>query len=106
MFFELRQYATSPGQRETWVKCMEQEVIPLQVYTGMLILGSFVAPDEPDLYVWIRRFASEEQRKQLYEAVYQSDHWKNVIAPRVPEMIDREQIKVIRLEATPKSVIQ
>ncbi len=106
MFFELRQYRTRPGQRENWVKCMEEEIIPFQVSKGMVILSSFVAPDEPDLYVWIRRFASEEERKQLYEAVYQSDHWKNVIAPRVPEMIDREQIKVTRLEATPKSVIQ
>ncbi len=106
MFFELRQYRTRPGQRENWVKCMEEEIIPFQVSKGMVILGSFVAPDEPDLYVWIRRFASEEERKQLYEAVYQSDHWKNAIAPRVPEMIDREQIKVTRLEATPKSVIQ
>jgi hypothetical protein len=30
----------------------------------------------------------------------------NVIAPQVPMMIDREAIKVSRLEATPKSVIQ
>jgi hypothetical protein len=38
--------------------------------------------------------------------VYQSDYWKNEIAPKVPGLIDREQIKVTRLVATPHSVIQ
>jgi hypothetical protein len=106
MFFELRQYRTRPGQREKWVKFMEEEIIPFQVARGMVIVGSFVGQEEEDLYVWIRRFESEEERKRLYDAVYESDHWKNVIAPQVPMMIDREAIKVSRIQATPKSVIQ
>jgi len=106
MFFELRQYRTRPGQREKWVKFMEEEIIPFQVARGMVIVGSFVGQEEEDLYVWIRRFESEEERKRQYDAVYESDHWKNVIAPQVPMMIDREAIKVTRIEATPKSVIQ
>lgn len=106
MFFELRQYRTKPGQRAAWVTFMEKEIIPFQVSKGMVILGSFVGQEEDDLYVWIRRFESEEERKRLYEAVYESDHWKNNIAPKVPEMLFREQIKVTRMEATPKSVIQ
>jgi hypothetical protein len=106
MFFELRQYRTRPGQREKWVKFMEEEIIPFQVARGMVIVGSFVGQEEEDLYVWIRRFESEEERKRQYDAVYESDHWKNVIAPQVPLMIDREAIKVTRIEATPKSVIQ
>jgi hypothetical protein len=52
------------------------------------------------------RFESEAERKRLYDAVYQSDYWKNEISPRVGDMIDREQIKVTRLTATPHSVIQ
>lgn len=106
MFFELRQYRMQPGQRESWVKFMEEVIIPFQVSKGMVILGSFVAQEEEDLYVWIRRFASEDERVRLYEAVYQSDTWKNEIGPKVPTMIDREKITVTRLEATPKSVIQ
>jgi hypothetical protein len=72
----------------------------------MVIVGSFVGREEEDRYVWIRRFESEEERTRQYAAVYESDHWKNIIAPQVPMMIDREAIKVTRLEATPKSVIQ
>ena len=106
MFFELRQYRTKPGQRGNWVKFMEEEIIPFQISQGMVVLGSFIGQEEDDLFVWIRRFESEAERQQLYQAVYESDHWKNQISPRVPEMIDRERSVITRLQATPKSVIQ
>ncbi len=106
MFFELRQYAIRPGQQANWVKLMEEEIIPFQTKMGMVILGSFVGEEDESVYVWIRRFADEDERKRLYDAVYQSDYWKLEIAPRIPTMMDREQIKVTRLVATPRSVIQ
>ena len=106
MFFELREYRTHPGQRENWVKYMEEVIIPFQVAQGMVIVGSFVGNEEDDLYIWIRRFASENQREQLYKAVYDSDTWKNDIAPNIPEMMDRSKIVVRRIEASPRSVLQ
>ncbi len=106
MFFELREYRTLPGQRENWVRFMEEEIIPFQVSKGMVIVGSFVGEEEDDLYIWVRRFNSEEDREALYEAVYESDRWVNEIGPKVPEMLDRDKIVVRRIEATPHSVIQ
>ena len=106
MFFELRQYRTKAGQRDNWVRMMEDKIIPFQVAQGMVVIGSFVGQQEEDLYVWIRRFESEEQREVLYEKVYQSDYWKNEIAPLVGDMLDRDKTIVTRIEATPKSVIQ
>ena len=106
MLFELRLYRMRDGQRENWVKCMEEEIIPFQVGKGMVVVGSFVGEDDPDLYVWIRRFESEAERERLYREVYQTDYWKNEMSPRVGEMIDREQIKVFRLTPTPRSVIR
>ena len=106
MFFELREYRTLPGQRENWVRFMEEEIIPFQVSKGMTILGSFVGEEEDDLYIWVRRFDSEEQREKLYEAVYESEYWANEVAPRIPDMMDRTKIVVRRIEATPRSVIQ
>lgn len=105
MLFELRQYRCHAGQRDNWVRYMEDVIIPFQVSKGMVICGSFTGEAEDDLYVWIRRFESEAQREELYAAVYQSDTWVNEIAPRIPEMLDRDKIVVSRLEATPKSVI-
>ena len=106
MFFELREYRTLPGQRENWVKFMEEEIIPFQESQGMTILGSFTGEEEDDLYIWIRRFESEAQREKLYAAVYESDRWVNDIGPKVPEMLDRDKIVVRRIEATPRSEIQ
>ena len=103
MLFELRQYRTHPGQRDNWVKFMDEVIIPFQTSKGMTILGSWVGEEEDDLYVWLRRFESEEERQRLYREVYESDHWKNTIAPRIPEMMDRERMKVSRMIPTPRS---
>ena len=72
----------------------------------MVIVGSFVGQQEDDLYIWIRRFESEEERERLYKAVYETDTWKKEIGPKVGEMLDRSRIVVTRIEATPKSVIR
>jgi hypothetical protein len=105
-FYELRQYRMRPGQRDAWLKIMEEEVVPFQTSKGMVISGMFVGEEDKDLFVWLRRFESEEERERLYDAVYQHDTWKNDIGPRVGELIDREQIKVTRIEATPRSVLR
>ena len=106
MFFELRQYRIFPGQRDAWVKFMEEVIMPFQISKGMVIVGSFVGQQEDDLYIWIRRFESEAERERLYKAVYETDIWKNEIGPKVGEMLDRSRIVVTRIEATPKSVIR
>jgi hypothetical protein len=104
-FFEMRQYKVLPGKADEWVKIMEEEIIPFQVSKGMVITGSFRSED-PSVYFWIRRFESEEQRVQLYKDVYESDFWKNQIAPRVPSCLDRSAIVVTRVVPTPRSPTQ
>ncbi|HHX66384.1 MAG TPA: NIPSNAP family containing protein [Chloroflexi bacterium] len=106
MFFELRQYRCRPGQREQFVKYMEETVIPFQISRGMVVVGSFVAQEEDDLYIWIRRFDDEAQREALYKAVYEDDEWKNVISPPIGEMMDRSKTVVTRISPTPRSVIR
>jgi hypothetical protein len=106
MLFELRQYKTHPGQRDKWVQYMEEKIIPFQVSKGMVIVGSFVNEEDPDSYIWIRRFESEQDRERLYKDVYESDYWKNEVAPEVPSMLDRDKIVVTRLNPTPKSVVR
>ena len=106
MLIELREYTVLPGKRDEWVKMMEEEIIPFQVQNGIAVLGSFVVEDQPDKYVWIRRFASEEERVKKYEAVYESDHWKTNLLPKVVTLVDREKHRITRLNATALSAIQ
>ena len=105
MFFELRQYRCKPGQRDRWVKFIEQTVIPYQISKGMVVVGSWIAQDEDDLYVWMRRFESEEEREQLYKAVYDTDYWKS-LGPQIDKMLDRDKIIVTRIEPTSRSVVR
>jgi hypothetical protein len=105
-FYELRQYKVKPGKLTEWIKIMEEEIIPFQVSKGMVICGSFGGEEDETVYIWLRRFESEEQRKQLYAAVYETDYWKNKMGPRVPEYLDREQNVVTRIIPTSKSTVQ
>jgi hypothetical protein len=69
--------------------------------------GVAKAPEEDEsVYVWIRRFESEEERVRLYAAVYDTDYWKNEVTPRVTELIKRETINAQRLTATRLSTMQ
>jgi len=105
-FYELRQYKVLPDKLEGWVKIMEEEIIPFQVSKGMVITGSYRGETDPSVYIWTRRFDSEEQRVAQYAAVYESEYWKTQIAPRVPEYLDRSAIVVTRIVPTSKSVAQ
>ena len=107
MFFELRTYRTKPGKLDQWTKVMDERIIPFQISRGMVVVGSFIGEEEDNLYVWIRRFESEEERTQLYKAVYEDRVWLNELKPLADEMLDRKLgIEVKRIVASPKSVIQ
>jgi len=105
MFFELREYRIAKGQMGRWVNFMEDKLIPFQISKGMVVVGSFISLDDPDVYVWIRRFESREECDRLYKEVYESETWEKEIGPVAMEMLDFDTMKVTRLEATPKSVI-
>ena len=105
-FYELRQYKVLPGKLDEWVKIMEEEIIPFQVSKGMVITGSYSGETDDSCYIWMRRFNSEAEREAQYKAVYESDHWKNNIAPKVPACLDRSAMVVTRIVPTAKSTAQ
>lgn len=105
-FYELRQYKVLAGKMDDWVRFMEDEIIPFQVSKGAVVCGSFRGETDDSVYVWLRRFESEAERERLYEAVYESDRWKNEIAPRLPDMLDRDASVIARVVPTPKSTVQ
>ncbi|MEM7406107.1 MAG: NIPSNAP family protein [Pseudomonadota bacterium] len=106
MFYELRQYRVQPGKMDEWIEFMEGTIIPFQVGEGMVITGSYRGEEDDSVYVWMRRFESEEAREALYAAVYESDRWKNEISPRVGTLLDRSATQVTRIVPTPRSVAQ
>ena len=105
-FYELRQYKVRPDKMDEWVRIMEEEIIPFQISKGMVICGSFRGETDDSVYVWLRRFESEAEREALYKAVYESDHWKTKIGPRVPDYLDRSAAVVTRIIPTAKSTMR
>ena len=105
-FYELRKYKIRRGKMNDWLRLMEGEIIPFQVSKGMVITGSFRGEADDSVYIWLRRFKSEKERKRLYQAVYEHPHWVNEIAPRVSKLIYREKIEIQRIIPTKKSTTQ
>ncbi len=105
-FYELRQYKILPGKMDEWIQLMGEKIIPFQASKGMDITANFRGEEDDTIYIWMRRFESEQERLRLYEAVYQSDHWKNEIGPRIPELMDRSAVQVTRLTPTPNSPVR
>ena len=122
-FFELRIYQIFPGKMNEWVSFMEKTVMPFQVEKGMVIHGSFTMDSSDQFalengervlnsevkgntYVWIRRFESQEQKIELYKAVYESKEWLENIAPTVANLVDRNSILVHNLSSTNLSIMK
>lgn len=105
MFYELRRYTAQPGRRDELVKFMEEVIIPFQVSKGMVVAASFIDEENPDIYIWMRRFVDEAERQQLYTAAYDNDHWKNEIAPIINQLMIREKMLITRIVPTAKSVL-
>lgn len=106
MVFELRQYRCQPGKRDEFVRYMNETLIPFQVSKGVVVVGSFIDREDPEGYVWIRRFDSEEDRDRIYGEIYGSDRWKSELLPAVREMVRREESVISQLHPTPGSVIR
>lgn len=105
-FFEIRQYKIKPGKMDAWVDLMHSQILPFQTSQGMVFCGSYRGEEDDSVYIWIRRFESEAQREQMYKDIYESDTWKNTIAPQVVELMDREAMIVHRVTATGRSPMQ
>ncbi|GAA1560356.1 NIPSNAP family protein [Kribbella lupini] len=106
MFYEIRRYQTQPGRRDEWVRYMEEAVIPFQIEQGMTVTASFVDEEDPDGYVWIRRFEDEQERLALYANVYESRRWRDEFDPKVKSLLLVDQIKVTRVAPTPISALR
>jgi quinol monooxygenase YgiN len=106
MFYEIRHYKTEPGRRDEWVRYMENVVIPYQQSKGMTVTASFVDEEDPDGYVWIRRFDDEAHRAARYAATHDDPRWTGEIFPAVAGLLLLDRTVVIRAVPTPASALR
>lgn len=98
MIIELRQYYVLPGKMSEWLKLMHETILPLQEKNNIKVYASMISEEDETTYIWIRAFDSEADRKNKYQAIYQSDYWVNEVKPKIDQLLDRSktEIKLLR----------
>jgi quinol monooxygenase YgiN len=81
MLIEIRRYEIVPGRRDEFVEWFERDVRPVMESAGMRIIGHFVDVEDPDAFFYLRSFADEQERDAQYAAVYETDRWREELAP-------------------------
>ncbi|MEP1206146.1 MAG: NIPSNAP family protein [Rhizobiaceae bacterium] len=98
--FEIRHYQIKEGGMAEWLPFMEHKIVPFIVSKGMVVTALFESEDDPNAFIWIRRFDSEEHRDELYKAVYETDEWQTNFKPTVRRLVDVEKAVVQRVKGT------
>jgi hypothetical protein len=93
---ELRQYTLRPGQRDVLIELFDRELVEPQEAAGMAVVGQFRDLDRPDMFVWIRGFASMPSRARALASFYGGQHWKAHSAAANATMIDSDDVLLLR----------
>jgi hypothetical protein len=120
---ELRQYALHRGTRETLIDLFDREFVESQEAVGIQVIAQFRDIDRPDVFTWLRGFASMSARATALSAFYDGpvwarhrdaanatmDRWDNVrllrpISPRSGISITRER-RGIGVAAAPLDIV-
>lgn len=102
---EIRIYTIHEGKRDEFVKLYDEVLLPAQRRFGLDVLGQFTALDDDQTFVWLRRFASQEERERKWEEFYGSDLWQLDLGPRANPLM-KDWSNVIAVTPTPGSAIQ
>ncbi|KDA05351.1 hypothetical protein DC31_16255 [Microbacterium sp. CH12i] len=103
MLYEIRRYQTLPGLRSEWVQYMEDVIIPIHVAADVKVVATFTDLDDDDGFVWVRAFPDESARKAAYRGIYESEHWRAIVSPRVREFLVKDSTTMMSVQSTAKS---
>jgi hypothetical protein len=90
MYYEIRRERAKSGRGPDLVRWMDEVVIPIHAEAGMDVVGSFVDRDDEEAFIWIRRFASDDERERVVEAAHDHPRFATDIEPAVGELLDGE----------------
>jgi hypothetical protein len=104
LFYEIRRERAKPGRGADLARWMDEVCIPLHVRAGMDVVASFVDRDDEEGFVWIRRFASDEERERVVEAAHADPRFATDIVPAADDLFAGEA-STTRLIPTPGSAL-
>ncbi len=98
--FEVRIYPVKEGGMDEWVAFMHDHVRPFIESKGMKVEAMFRGIEDPDRYIFIRRFDDAAHRVTATEAVYGSEEWQTNYKPTVRRLVDVENSVIHVMEET------
>lgn len=93
---ELRRYAMRPGARDVLIDIFEREFVESQEALGMVPIGHYRDPADPDAFVWFRGFDGMETRGRALERFYTSQTWLRNREAANATMIDSDNVLLLR----------
>lgn len=93
---ELRRYTLHPGRRDELIELFDREFVESQEEHGARLLGQFRELDEPDRFLWMRGFASMEERREALAAFYGGPVWKEHRDAANATMADSDDVLLLR----------
>jgi quinol monooxygenase YgiN len=99
MFVEVCTYRVKAGRRSEFLRFFETQAVPVIRAHGIRVLGPLVDLENPNRFVWLRSFPSEEERDRMKSAFHHSAAWVNELAPIAMPMLDSWDFAVCETSA-------
>ena len=94
VFYEIRREQAAPGHGAELAQWMDERVIPLHEAAGMTVVGAFTDADNGDMFVWIRKFRSPEEKEEIVDRVHRAPVFDAEIVPRMKQLLAGEAVTV------------
>jgi hypothetical protein len=98
MIIEIRTYRLKPGERERFIEFFERKSGPVQQSKGIKLFGPFVDLQNENVVVYLRGFATAEERNRVRALFYDGSEWKGELKAEARRML--EHCDVVLAEAT------
>lgn len=88
MIVEVRTYTVKSGRRDEFLRFFAARAAPLQRALGIGVIGPWIDLEHPDRFVWMRSFASIEERERLKARLYDGPEWTGELEAIAMPMLD------------------
>lgn len=88
MIVEVCTYRVKAGRRSEFMRFFETQAVPAIRAHGMQVLGPLVDLENPNRFVWLRSFPSQEDRDPMKSAFHHSAVWVDELEPIAMPMLE------------------
>nr|MBA2444928.1 NIPSNAP family protein [Nocardioidaceae bacterium] len=92
---EFRNYRIVPGSIDRFIEHFEAHFLEPQEALGMEIVGQFRVLDDPERFVWIRRFRAPTSRGVALERFYTGPVWREFGARANELMVEYNDVHLV-----------